>query len=186
MALTQKQQAMLADGILTADAAGRLKMADNFVNTAKVLDGSITNVNIGSANFGSANTYYNLGSIVIPSAGVWRINAHLRWGSPSVNMFMRAQLSTTTGNGGVFVNPRMQFENLQASSGNINISLSSEWIIQMGTGITFPYTIYLGAFQGNNSGSIFLANDVNGYNELAATKLASTSSTASSPVQVGA
>lgn len=36
MALTQIQQAMLADGILTADAAGRLKMADGFVNDAKI------------------------------------------------------------------------------------------------------------------------------------------------------
>lgn len=36
MALTQIQQAMLVDGILTADAAGRLKMADGFVNDAKI------------------------------------------------------------------------------------------------------------------------------------------------------
>lgn len=36
MALTQIQQAMLQDGILTADAAGRLKMADGFVNDAKI------------------------------------------------------------------------------------------------------------------------------------------------------
>lgn len=42
MALTQIQQAMLADGILTADAAGRLKMADGFVNTAKLLDGALS------------------------------------------------------------------------------------------------------------------------------------------------
>lgn len=36
MALTQIEQGMLKDGILTADAAGRLKMADGFVNAAKL------------------------------------------------------------------------------------------------------------------------------------------------------
>ena len=36
MALTQIEQGMLKDGILTADTAGRLKMADGFVNDAKI------------------------------------------------------------------------------------------------------------------------------------------------------
>lgn len=36
MALTQIQQGMLVDGILTADTAGRLKVADGFVNDAKI------------------------------------------------------------------------------------------------------------------------------------------------------
>ena len=33
--------AKLPDGVLTADAAGRAKMADGFVNSAKVLDGAL-------------------------------------------------------------------------------------------------------------------------------------------------
>lgn len=49
MALTQIQQAMLADGILTADAAGRLKMADGFVNAAKLGAGAArTNFGAGA------------------------------------------------------------------------------------------------------------------------------------------
>lgn len=36
MALTQIEQGMLKDGILTADTAGRLKMADGFVTLAKL------------------------------------------------------------------------------------------------------------------------------------------------------
>ncbi len=36
MALTQIELGMLKDGILTADTAGRLKMADGFVNDAKI------------------------------------------------------------------------------------------------------------------------------------------------------
>lgn len=43
MALTQIQTGMLADGILTADAAGRLKMADGFVNFSKIADAAVVN-----------------------------------------------------------------------------------------------------------------------------------------------
>lgn len=39
MALTQIELGMLKDGILTADTAGRLKMADGFVDDAKMLAG---------------------------------------------------------------------------------------------------------------------------------------------------
>ena len=42
MALTQIELGMLKDGILTADTAGRLKMADGFVNSAKILDANVT------------------------------------------------------------------------------------------------------------------------------------------------
>lgn len=47
MALTQIEQGMLKDGILTADTAGRLKMADAFVNAAKLASGA------ARANFGA-------------------------------------------------------------------------------------------------------------------------------------
>lgn len=69
MALTQIQLAMLQDGILTADAAGRLKMADGFVNTAKILDASVTATKLAagvggtgpafSASLGSDQTIVN-------------------------------------------------------------------------------------------------------------------------------
>lgn len=47
MALTQIELGMLKDGILTADTAGRLKMADGFVNSAKMAAGA------ARANFGA-------------------------------------------------------------------------------------------------------------------------------------
>ena len=47
MALTQIELGMLKDGILTADTAGRLKVADGFVNSAKMAAGA------ARANFGA-------------------------------------------------------------------------------------------------------------------------------------
>ena len=145
----------------------------------------VTPVGLSYQLLGSANTSYNIGSISIPSAGVWRIYTHCRWASASVNAFIRLNLSTSSASAGNFSNARMQFENLQASSGQINIGLMSEWLVQFGTGITYPYTLYLNAFQGNNAGTMFLQNDVNGNNTFAAIKIASTSSSASTPSQIG-
>lgn len=59
MALTQIQQAMLADGILTADAAGRLKMADGFVNDAK-----ISGVSAGKVSGQLADSNMSPGSVI--------------------------------------------------------------------------------------------------------------------------
>jgi hypothetical protein len=57
MALTQIELGMLKDGILTADTAGRLKMADGFINGAKVastfdLTGKTVTIPAGSAGAG--------------------------------------------------------------------------------------------------------------------------------------
>ena len=43
------QTADLADGVLTANAAGRLKMADDFVVEAKVADGAVATAKIADA-----------------------------------------------------------------------------------------------------------------------------------------
>jgi hypothetical protein len=165
-------------------------LVDASVTNAKLANGYpnqdyATPVGLSYQNLGTGNTSYNLGSISIPSAGIWRVYTHCRWGSPSVNMFVWTKLSTSTSSAGNFTNARMNMENVQASSGNYNMGMFSEWLIQMGTGISYPYTLYLNAQQGNNSGTVFLQNDLNGYNTFAAIKIASTTSTASAPSQVG-
>jgi len=172
------------DAVVTADSA------NGAVTNAKLVNGYpnqdvVEPVSVGVQNFGGTNVYYNLGSIVIPSAGVWRIFADLRWGGPSGNAFFRTQLSTTTGNAGVFSRSRLQFEQFVANAGNFNLSLHSEWFVTFGTGISYPYTVYLGGVQANASTALFLQNDDNGRNILCAQKVASTTSTGSTPVQLG-
>ena len=185
MAVSQINGASIETGsVLTAD------LADGAVTNAKLANGYpnqdvVEPVSVNSQTFGGTNVYYNLGSIVIPSAGVWRIFADLRWGGPSGNAFFRTQLSTTTGSAGVFTRSRMQFEQPVANSGNFNISLHSEWFVTFGTGISYPYTVYLGGFQANASTALFLNSDDNGRNILCAQKIASTTSTGSTPVQLG-
>lgn len=53
MALTQIELGMLKDGILTADTAGRLKMADGFVTDAKI-NGMAASKLSGQVPFGNA------------------------------------------------------------------------------------------------------------------------------------
>ena len=140
-------------------------------------------VNLAYQNM-SAIGYFNLGSISIPSAGDWRIYNHLRWGSGSYTGYLWIQLSNSSSSGGMFGYAKMQLEKLQATSSNLNIGLHSEFIVRLGTGCTFPYTIYVFAYQ-STTGTLFLQNDSNGYNQLGATKLASTTSSANTAVQIG-
>jgi hypothetical protein len=143
----------------------------------------VTPVNIAYQNL-SAVGYFNLGSISIPSSGDWRIYTHLRWGSASYTGYTWIQLSNSSSSGGLFGYPKLQLEKIQATASNLNIGLHSEFIVSFGTGCTFPYTLYILAYQ-SLAGTLFIQNDVNGYNQLGATKLASTASSASSPVQIG-
>lgn len=46
--MAQVRQASIEDGILSADTAGRLKMADAFVNTAKLADDSVDDTKAGN------------------------------------------------------------------------------------------------------------------------------------------
>jgi len=143
----------------------------------------VTPVNLAYQNMSNTG-YFNLGSISIPSSGDWRIYNHLRWGSGSYTGYLWISPSTSSTSGGLFGYPKMQLEKIQATNSNLNIGLHSEFIISFGTGCTFPYTFYILAYE-SAGGTVFLQNDVNGYNQLGATKLASTTSSASSPVQIG-
>jgi hypothetical protein len=168
--------------------------------TAGLLDASVTNAKLANGypnqdyvspvslpvtNGGTANTYYNISSISIPSAGLWRIWTNIRWASASISCFVRLNLSSSTSSGGILGSGRMQIENMQASTSNLNVGIASEWYFTFGTGITYPYTLYLGFFQGNTSGNVFLQNDSNGISVASAMKFASTTSTGSAPVQIG-
>lgn len=165
-------------------------LLDASVTNAKLVNGYpnldvVAPTSLPVTNGGSANTWYNIGSIQIPSAGVWRIFANLRWADPSAGAYVRVNLATGTTAGSVFSTARMQFEQLQATAGNLNIGVGSEWYVTFGTGITYPYSLYIGFQQGNGAGAIFLQNDVNGISVMGANKIASTTSTGSSPVQLG-
>lgn len=173
------------------------QIADSSISTGKIVDAAVTNaklvngypnldyvtpVNMAYQNMGTSGTQYNLGSISIPSAGDWIVKTHCRWGFTTYSGFLRTYLSTTTGSAGAFTIQRMQWERITASGGNLG--LFTDWHIRIGTGATFPYTIYLIAHQ-EGSGTSFLQQDSNGYNTLGAIKIASTTSTGSTPVQIG-
>jgi hypothetical protein len=166
------------------------QIANASITNAKLVNGYpdqdiVTPLNFSYQTFGTGNTFYYLGSpLAIPSAGVWRVFVNLRWGMPSVAAFLRISLGTTSSSSSIFTNARMGTESMQGVS-TMNINQGAEWIITCGTGISYPFNLTAFAFQGNNNGSFFLSTDGNGTNAFGAVKLASTTSTGSTPVQLG-
>jgi len=63
-------RAKMADGFLSADAAGRAKMADGFVNSAKILDGSVVDADLDSDDLTDIKTATSVHSAVLDTIAV--------------------------------------------------------------------------------------------------------------------
>jgi hypothetical protein len=85
MALTQIELGMLKDGILTADTAGRLKMADGFVNSAKMAAGA------ARANFGAGAVL----QMVQTTTTTQVINNSSSWVSTGLSLSITPSASTS-------------------------------------------------------------------------------------------
>jgi len=139
------------------------------------VSGSTTNITIGSSTGGGATTINNytpnlsyvtanlsavaftsttwvsLGSIVIPSSGIWRVWANLRIRASGAAEFIKCGLfsSGTSGTGELLnsgvAQERMLVERIAQTSGQsfFNLLCAPEWIVNMPTGQTYPYTIYI-------------------------------------------
>lgn len=175
--------ARVADGAVTAaKLASTLDLSSKTVTLAN----SVTDltyvqpVTPGYRDFAD-NTEYELSSISIPSPGIWFVWSHLRWGFNSSNLFVRLRVDGTGSSG---VTWKMQFERIASSQANSNISLTANWIIDVGSGNSFPYTLRMYAYK-SGSGTCFLQNDSNGYNAFGAMRIAKTTNTASGYIQRG-
>ena len=139
------------------------------------VSGSTTNITIGSSTGGGATTINNytpnlsyvtvnlsavaftstswvsLGSIVIPSSGIWRVWANLRIRASGAAEFIKCGLfnSGTSGTGELLnsgtAQERMLVERIAQTTGQsfFNLLCAPEWIVNMPTGQTYPYTIYI-------------------------------------------
>jgi hypothetical protein len=127
------------------------------------------------------NTEYNLAQLSIPSSGIWLLWTHLRWGFNSSACFVRIRLDGTNSSN---ISWKMQFERVATSSPNSNISLTSNFVFDVGSGNSFPYTLNLYGFK-SGTGTCFLQSDSNGRNAFGAVKIAKTTNTASGCIQRG-
>lgn len=180
----------LPTGNIQDDAIVSTKILANSITNAKLANGYpnqdyVSPTPLGHVNFGTANTWYNMGYITIPSSGDWVISLFVRLGQNSLPGFFASALSTSGSSGNIITNKRMLVERLATVSGNGNHGIYCEWVIRFGSGCTFPNNIYALMEQSQATGTGFNTNDQNGVPTLSARKLSSTSSTASSPTQVG-
>ncbi len=173
----------IGDGTVTAT-----KLASTLDLSSKtlVLPNNATNldyvqpVNVGYQSF-SDNTEYNLANMSIPSAGVWFIWTHLRWGFNNSSQFTRIRVDGANSSN---IKWKMQVERIGTSTPNSNVSLTSNFIVEVGSGNTFPYTLRLYGYK-SGTGTLFLQNDSNGYNAFGALKIAKTSVTTATMSQKG-
>jgi len=174
---------VIADGAVTAaKLASTLDLSGKTVtlpNNATNLD-YVQPVNVGYQAFAD-NTGYNLANMSIPSAGVWFIWTHLRWGFNNSSQFTRIRVDGANSSNILW---KMQVERIGTSTPNSNVSLTSNFIVEVGSGNTFPYTLRLYAYK-SGTGTLFLQNDSNGYNAFGALKIAKTSVTTATMSQKG-
>jgi len=173
----------IGDGTVTATKlASTLDLSGKTVtlpNNATNLD-YVQPVNVGYQAFAD-NTQYNLANMSIPSAGVWFVWTHLRWGFSGNTHFTRIKVDGSNSSGILW---KMQEERIAVYTGNANMSLTSNFIIEVGSGNTFPYTLGLYGYK-SGGGTLFLQNDSNGYNAFGALKIAKTSVTTATMAQKG-
>jgi hypothetical protein len=145
---------------------------------------SYVTANLSAVGFTTAN-WTSLGSIQIPSAGIWRVWANLRIrvsGTSAQTEYVKCSLfsSGTSGTGELLnsgvAQERMLLEKIAAISGQsfINLLCAPEWIVNMPTGQSYPYTIYLQIQSSVADAQGLNNNDANGVPTFNAYKIAPT------------
>ena len=113
----------------------------------------------------------NITSFTIDSRGRYRINWDLRMGWASQAGFVYTYLGTSSA-GGKIGNARMIIENMTQSTGAANIGLHFQQVMDFGTSLSYPYTVYLNAYtSGTSSSQLFNQSDVNGYPVMSCLKI---------------
>ena len=115
----------------------------------------------------------NIGNFTIDSRGRYRINWDLRMGWRTQVGYVWTYLGTSSA-GGKIGNARMIIENMgQGGSANANIGLHFQQVMDFGTNLSYPYTVYVNAnCSSNGSATLFNQSDINGYPVVSCLKIA--------------
>jgi hypothetical protein len=160
---------------------------DGSIDTAHIADSQITIAKMAEGTFVKqqdptvlpyvdmdvAGAHGNIGNFTIDERGRYRINWDLRMGWRTQVGFTYTYLGTSSA-GGKIGNARMVIENMgQGASANANIGLHFQQVMDFGTNLSYPYTVYVNFYtSGNSSATLFNQSDVNGYPVVSCLKIA--------------
>jgi hypothetical protein len=99
--------------------------------------------------------------------------------------FCYASIAHSNSSGDRFTDAKFLTERITSEGGNANHVAPCHWIIECGSGITFPHRMYFFVYEPDRSyTALFTQDDVNGVATVQCIKLRPTTSTDSSPVQL--
>ena len=142
---------------------------------ASLQSDGVTSCDVASAAFGATTlttdgVFYSLGSIALPTSGLWRITFQARTGGNTLAAYIHCAISTSTSIGNQIGTKRMLIERVQTQSSNLNIGQNAEWYIDVADGASGA-TIYVLAGYAGSVGSAFMQDDANGQTGVFATKV---------------
>jgi len=144
-------------------------------------DQSYVSTDMVSTGF-TSTSWANLGGISIPSAGKWLLWSQLRIRFGATAYFIKAGLFTSSSSGtgeildsGGSNQLRMLIERVATNGGSFgNLLLTPEWFVDMPTGLSYPFTVYLQVQANASDVQSLNNNDFNGVPTISALKVAAT------------
>lgn len=140
----------------------------------------------GAVTTNSNNGAWNLGSIALPSSGLWVIMFQSRFGFNAHAAYHHVAMSTSSSSSDIFGTYRMVAERVGTEgSSNANISGSHFWNIDVANGNTSGKTIHIIARQSGTATGAFFQDDGNGQTGIIAWKLRESSTSGTGVTNVG-
>jgi hypothetical protein len=135
----------------------------------------VTSCSVAAAAFGATTlttngSFYNCGSIALPSSGLWRVTFQARTGGNTLAAYINCMISTSTSTTNKVGTTRMLVERVASTSSNLNLGQNAEWYIDVADGASGA-TIYVLAGYTGSVGSAFMQDDANGQTGVFATKV---------------
>jgi hypothetical protein len=173
--------ALMADNSIDSDM-----YVDGSIDTAHIADSQITIAKMAEGTFVKQQdpttlpykdldsaAHAEVGNFVIDERGRYKISWELRMGWRSQVGYVTTYLGTSSA-GGRIGNYSMVIENLgQGASANANQTLTFQKVMDFGTNLSYPYTVYVNCnVSSASSTTLFNQSDVNGYPVVSCLKIA--------------
>lgn len=172
-------------GTVTAAMLGTgLDLSGKVTTGYETLSTHVVTAEFGGVGFPTGAQNVTVGTLTIPSPGIWRVEGQFRLKWANNGYFAKMFLSTTTNSltgeigdhvsgGGANTAVRMIHERINMNS-FANLLVTPSWIIDVPTGLTSGDTIYFIIQASGSDAGASMVNDVNGQQGGQAIKIAET------------